>query len=488
MSINGQHPELALLTDLYQLNMAYAHFRHGTHQTRVTCDLFFRTNPFGGGFAVAAGLDTALDYLESLRFSETDLAYLAGLDVYGQDFLDHLAGFSFHGDVAAIPEGTAVFPNLPLMRVTADILTSHLVETALTNIVGHQTLIATKAARIAAAAAPGRVLEFGLRRAHGPDAGILGTRASIIGGCEASSNVLAGKAFHSQVAGTHAHAWVQFWDDEQEAFRRWAEAMPNAALFLVDTYDTLKSGLPNALAVGRELEAAGGRFAGIRLDSGDLAYLSKRAREMMDEAGFPNAIIVASSDLDEHVIRDLQHQGARIDYWGVGTNLITAHDSPALGCVYKLAAIEDQGCWRPRLKISDNPEKVSNPGRKRAVRIIERATGKAAADVIMLESESVPEGESITLFDPVHPWKRKRVEGFDCRDLLIPVYEPGRRVFRSPSLRQLQQDCRDSLDELWEEYRRLLNPEPYPVDLSPELWQLKRSMIHQLRAGFDQDE
>jgi len=480
---NGRH-DWALLTDLYQLNMAYAHFRQHTGGTRVVSDLFFRANPFGGGYAVAAGLATAIEYLEQLRFSETDIAYLASLNLYDAAFLAFLRDFRFAGDVAAIVEGTPVFPALPLLRVTADVISVHLVETALTNIIGHQTLIATKAARIVQAAAPGRVLEFGLRRAHGPDAGLLGARASVIGGCMATSNVLAGKSFGAQVAGTHAHAWVQFWQDEELAFRNWAQAVPGGALFLVDTYDTLKSGLPNALKVARSLAAQGGKFLGVRLDSGDLAYLSKRARQMMDDAGFADAIVVASSDLDEHVIQDLQRQGARIDVWGVGTNLITAHDEPALGCVFKLAAVEQDGQWQPRLKISDNVEKVTNPGVKQVVRICQADTGMAAGDLLILHDEPLPEGDAITLFDPVHPWKRKTIEGFTARPLLIDIFRGGRLVYQPPALLEIQQHLSTELAGFWEEYRRLLNPQEYPVDLSPKLWQLKQEMLNAIRSDF----
>jgi nicotinate phosphoribosyltransferase len=484
MSVANGRYDWALLTDLYQLNMAYAHFRQHTGDTRVVSDLFYRSNPFGGGYAVAAGLATAIEYLEQLRFSEADVVYLASLDLYDQAFLDFLRDYRFAGDVAAVVEGTLVFPALPLLRVTADVISAHLVETALTNIIGHQTLIATKAARIVQAAAPGRVLEFGLRRAHGPGAGLLGARASVIGGCMATSNVLAGKLFGAQVAGTHAHAWVQFWDDEELAFRRWAQAMPGGALFLVDTYDTLKSGLPNALKVARSLVAGGGRFVGVRLDSGDLAYLSKQARQMMDDAGFSDAIVVASSDLDEHVIQDLQRQGARIDVWGVGTNLITAHDEPALGCVFKLAAVEQDGQWQPRLKISDNVEKVTNPGVKQIIRIYQADTGMAAGDLLLLQDEPRPTGRTITIFDPVHPWKQKTIDGFTTRPLLVDIFKGGRLVYQPPALLDVQEHLAAELASFWTEYRRLLNPQEYPVDLSPKLWQLKQEMLNAIRSGF----
>nr|PZN41487.1 MAG: nicotinate phosphoribosyltransferase [Bacillota bacterium] len=469
--------------DLYQLNMAYAHFRNGTHETPVVFDLFYRANPFGNGYAIAAGLETAIEYLQGFRFTQDDLEYLRSLGLYDEDFLAYLRNLRFTGDVDAVPEGTVVFPNLPLLRVTAPVAQAHLVETALLNIINHQTLIATKAARVVQAAQGDKVLEFGLRRAHGPDAGLYGARASIIAGCEATSNLLAGKLFQIPVVGTHAHAWVQFFESEVEAFRAWARAFPASVLFLVDTYDTLRSGLPNALKVAREVEAAGGKFLGIRLDSGDLAYLSKVARKMLDEAGYPDALIVASSDLDEYLIRDLKAQGARVNVWGVGTNLITARDQPALGGVYKLAAAQVGSQMVPKIKVSDNPTKVTNPGVKKAVRIYEKSTGMAAGDLIMLADEPTPTGPAITLFDPIHPWRRKTVEGFEARELLVPIFRGGELVYTPPPLGAIREYCRQELATFWDEYKRLVNPEIYPVDLSPALWKLKNEMVHAIRGG-----
>lgn len=466
-----------LLTDYYQLNMMYAHWRCGTHRTPAVFDLFFRHNPFGNGFTIAAGLETAVQYLENLRFHPGDLDYLRSLGVYDEAFLRLLAELRFTGDLDAMPEGTVAFPGEPLLRVTAPILEAQFIETALLNIIGHQTLIATKAARVVYAARGDRVLEFGLRRAHGPDAGLYGSRASLIAGCTATSNVLAGKVFGVPVAGTNAHAWVQFFDDELAAFRAWGRAFPQGLLLLVDTYDTLRSGLPNAIEAAREVVAAGGRFAGIRLDSGDLAYLSKQARAMLDAAGFPEAIIVASSDLDEYLIRDLKAQGARVDVWGVGTHLITAHDQPALGGVYKLAAVEDGGEFRPRIKVSENPAKVTNPGRKRAVRVYDSA-GMAAGDLLLLEGEPLPvSGGRFHLVDPQHPWRRKAVAGFRVRDLLVPVFQGGRRVYELPALAAISAFCRQEQESFWDEYRRLVNPQEYPVDLSQGLWRLKNELL-----------
>lgn len=479
----GEPRNLTLLMDLYQLNMAYAHFRNGTHETPVVFDLFYRANPFGNGYAIAAGLETAIEYLLNFRFTQDDLEYLRSLGLYDEEFLRYLRDLRFTGDVDAVPEGTVVFPNLPLLRVTAPVIQAHLVETALLNIINHQTLIATKAARVVQAAQGDKVLEFGLRRAHGPDAGLYGARASILAGCEATSNLLAGKLFQIPVVGTHAHAWVQFFESEIEAFRAWARAFPASVLFLVDTYDTLRSGLPNALKVAREVEAAGGKFLGIRLDSGDLAYLSKVARKMLDEAGYPDALIVATSDLDEYLIRDLKAQGARVNVWGVGTNLITARDQPALGGVYKLAATQVGSQMVPKIKVSDNPAKVTNPGVKKAVRIYEKSTGMAAGDLIMLADEPTPTGPAITLFDPVHPWRRKTVEGFEARELLVPIFRRGELVYTPPPLSAIREYVRQELATFWDEYKRLVNPEIYPVDLSPALWKLKNEMVHAVRGG-----
>lgn len=476
-----------LLTDFYELNMMYAHFRSGTHDRVAVFDLYFRENPFKGGYTLAAGLETAVRYLQELRFTPEDIAYLRSLGVYSPDFLEFLEGLRFTGDLDAVPEGTVVFPGIPLVRVKAPVVQAQFVETALTNIVGHQTLIATKASRVVHAAQGDRVIEFGARRAHGPDAATYGARAAIIGGCESTSNVLAGKYFEVPVSGTNAHSWVQFFDSELEAFRAWARAMPGGVLFVVDTYDTLRSGLPNAIRVARELREAGGRLIGVRLDSGDIAYLSKRARAMLDEAGFPDAIIVASSDLDEYLIRDLKAQGARVDVWGVGTKLIAAADTPALGTVYKLAAVEEGGRLVPRIKVSENPAKVTNPGVKKAVRIYEGASGKAAGDLLMLEHEPLPGGRSVTLFDPLFPWKRKTVENFTCRELLVPVLRGGELVYEFPPLTAVRDYARRDLETFWDEYRRLVNPEPYPVDLSVELWQLKNRMVEQVRAPFGDD-
>ncbi|MEW9033993.1 MAG: nicotinate phosphoribosyltransferase, partial [Planifilum fimeticola] len=396
-------PVPSLHTDKYQINMMYAHWKNGTHRRRRAFDLYFRQLPFGNGYAVFAGLERAVHYLENLRFTEEDIEYLAGQpENYDPDFLKMLRSFRFTGDLYAIPEGTLVFPNEPLLRLEGTIMELQLVETALLNFVGYQSLVATKAARIRHVAPKDVLMEFGTRRAQETDAAVWGARATYIAGFDATSNVRAGQLFGIPTRGTHSHSWVQDFDSELEAFRAFVRSFPDQAILLVDTYDTLKSGLPHAIQVGLELKRKGKRLAGIRLDSGDLAYLSKRARQMLDEAGLTDTLIVASSDLDETTILNLKAQGARIDSWGIGTKLITAYDQPALGAVYKMVARYEQGRWLPTLKISSNPEKVTTPGRKTVYRIVDRKTGKARGDLITRVDTVIDESRPLVLFHPVH--------------------------------------------------------------------------------------
>ncbi|HEY8343196.1 MAG TPA: nicotinate phosphoribosyltransferase [Calditerricola sp.] len=472
---------LTMLTDLYQLNMMYAYWKSGIADKRVVFDLYFRRPPFGNGYAVCAGLEQALEAVLSLAFTEDDLAYLKSIHPYEEAFLDELRRFRFTGDIWAIPEGTVVFPYEPLLRVEARVFEAQLLETALLNLVNHQTLIATKAARVVEAASGDGVLEFGLRRAQGPDAGLYGARAAYIGGAEATSNVLAGKRFGIPVRGTHAHAFVMSFPSELEAFRAFAAAFPNNAVLLVDTYDTLRSGVPNAIRVGQELRARGYDLAGIRLDSGDLAYLSKEARRMLDAAGFTKTRIVASSDLDELLIRDLKVQGAAIDTWGVGTHLITAKDDPALTGVYKLVAEEENGRLIPRIKVSENPGKVTIPGKKKVIRFYDRDTGEALADLIMLHDEPVPTGEPFEIFDPVHPYRRKTLSNYEARELLVPVVIGGQPVYDLPSLDEVRRYSREELSRFSPEVRRLVNPHEYPVDLSEALWNLRNRLLLEAR-------
>lgn len=473
---------LTMLTDLYELTMMYGYWKKGMGRNRAVFDMFYRATSETTAYAIAAGLEQVIDYINELRFEERDIEYLRSLNLFDEEFLDYLRGFKFTGDIMAVPEGTIVFSYEPIVRVTAPIMEAQLLETALLNIVNHQTLIATKASRVVQAADGGTVLEFGLRRAQGPDAGIYGARAAVIAGCQATSNVLTGEMFGIPVGGTHAHSWVMSFPDELEAFRAYAEIFPTNCMLLVDTYDTLGSGMPNALKVFGELRARGYEPVGIRLDSGDLAYLSRECRRMMDEAGFPNARVFASGDLDEELIWDLKAQGAAIDVWGVGTRLITSQDCPALGGVYKLAAEEVDGKFMPKIKISENPAKVTNPGQKMLYRLYDGA-GMAVADLITLDHERIDESQPLTIFDPVDTWKKLTLTGFKARKLLVPVFEGGRQVYKLPRLLDIQAYCRRELDTFWAQYKRLRNPHRYKVDLSSELWTLKHDMLQRRQRG-----
>lgn len=478
----GAARNLTLLTDLYQLTMMSGYLKNGKQNDVAVFDLFFRRNSVIT-YSVAAGLEQAIEYIRSIRFTEDDLAYLRSLGLFEESFLDYLRTFRFTGDVFAVPEGTVVFPEEPILTVRAPLLEAQFVETALLNMVNHQTLIATKAAKIAYAAAGGEVMEFGLRRAQGPDAGIYGARAAVIGGCGSTSDVLAGKMFGIPVSGTHAHSWVMNFPSEYEAFKAYAHLFPDACLLLVDTYDTLKSGVPNAIRVFKELRAAGHEPKGIRLDSGDLAYLSKRAREMLDEAGFEKAIICASGDLDERVISSLKAQGAKIDLWGVGTKLITSSDLPALGGVYKLAAVQEPGGGlTPKIKLSDNSDKITNPGFKQVYRIYDKKTGKAQADLIALREETFDERVPLTIFHPVETWKRTTFTDYTLRPLSVQVMKGGEPVYGFPSLPEVCAYAAREKETFWSEYRRQDNPHVYKVDLSEALYSVKNKMIAEIRA------
>ena len=474
---------LTMLTDLYQLTMMYGYFKRGMGTNEAVFDLFFRKTRENSAYAVMAGLESVIDYINGLHFSEEDLDYLRSLNLFDESFMDYLRQLHFTGEIYAMPEGTIVFPYEPLLRVKAPIMEAQLVETALLNLVNHQTLIATKASRVVYAANGDSVLEFGLRRAQGPDAGIYGARAAIIGGCDATSNVLTGQLFDIAVRGTHAHSWVMSFPDELSAFRAYAETFPSSCMLLVDTYDTLRSGVPNAIRTFDELRAKGYEPIGIRLDSGDLAYLSKKAREMLDAAGYQKAKIFASSDLDETVIRDLKAQGACIDVWGVGTRLITSDDCPALGGVYKLGGEFVNGELVPKIKLSDNPAKVTNPGYKKVYRLYKKKNGKAIADLITLHDEVIDESKPLRLFDPVQTWKSMVITDYTARELLVPVFIDGKQVYESPDIKQIQAYAKQELASMWEEYKRLLNPHVYKVDLSDKLYDLKRSLINSCTGG-----
>ena len=474
---------LTLLTDLYELTMMQGYFHAENANETVIFDAFFRTNPDGNGFSIAAGLEQVIDYVKNLHFDQEDINYLRTVGLFTEDFLVYLKTFRFTGDIYAVPEGTIVFPREPLIKVIAPIMQAQLVETAILNIINHQSLIATKASRIVHAARNDGVMEFGLRRAQGPDAGIYGARAAMIAGCIGTSNVLCGQMFDVPVKGTHAHSWIMSFPDELTAFRTYAKLYPSACILLVDTYDTLKSGVPHAIQVFKEMREAGIplTFYGIRLDSGDLAYLSKEAKKMLDAEGFTDAVISASNDLDEHLISSLKDQGATINSWGVGTNLITSKDCPSFGGVYKLAAIldRDTGKFIPKIKLSENEEKITNPGNKTIYRIYSRESHKVIADLICLVDEHYDETNSLLLFDPVATWKKTLLAPgtYTMRELLIPIFKDGVCVYESPKVMEIREYCQKEKETLWEETKRLVNPHEVHVDLSNELWHMKQQLL-----------
>ena len=475
---------LTLLTDLYELTMMQGYYEKGQNEN-VIFDVFFRQNPCNNGYSVCAGLDQVIDYIKNLHFTYDDVDYLRGLGIFKEDFLHYLSGFHFSGDIYAIPEGTVVFPKEPLLKVVAPIMEAQLVETAILNIINHQSLIATKTSRIVFAANGDGIMEFGLRRAQGPDAGLYGARAAMIGGCVGTSNVLAGQMFDVPVMGTHAHSWIMSFPDEYTAFKTYAEMYPDNCTLLVDTYDTLKSGVPNAIRVFQEFKDAGKPLIkyGIRLDSGDLAYLSKEARKMLDEAGFPEATICASNDLDEFLLHDLKMQGAAIDSWGVGTNLITSKDCPSFGGVYKLAAIQnEEGQFVPKIKISENTEKITNPGNKTIYRIYEKASGKIKADLICFADEVIDPKQDLLLFDPMDTWKKTKLAGgtYTVREILLPIFKNGECLYKSPTLKEIAAYCREEKDTLWDETKRLFYPHRVYVDLSQKLYAVKQSLLDQM--------
>ena len=474
---------LTLLTDLYELTMMQGYFREKDANETVIFDAFYRTNPDGNAFSICAGLEQVIDYVKNLHFDDADIEYLRGLGIFDEDFLEYLHNFKFSGNIYAIPEGTVVFPREPLVKVIAPIMEAQLVETAILNIINHQSLIATKTSRIVFAARGDGIMEFGLRRAQGADAGTYGARAAMIAGCIGTSNVLAGKLFDVPVKGTHAHSWIMSFPDELTAFRAYAKLYPSACILLADTYDTLGSGVPNAIRVFQEMRDAGIplTFYGIRLDSGDLAYISKKARKMLDDAGFPDAVISASNDLDEYLIDSLKIQGAAITSWGVGTNLITSKDCPSFGGVYKLAAIKDRhtGKFIPKIKLSENTEKVTNPGNKTIQRIYDKETGKIIADLICLVDEEFAEKNSLLLFDPIETWKKTHLAPgtYTMRELLVPIFKNGECVYESPKVMDIREYCKKEQETLWDESRRLVNPHEIHVDLSNELWHMKAQLL-----------
>jgi len=468
--------------------MMQGYFENEDVNQTVIFDMFYRNNPEGNGYAICAGLEQLIDYVKNLHFTEDEIDYLKSLGIFKPAFLAYLRDFRFTGDIYAIPEGTVIFPREPLVKVIAPIMQAQLVETAILNIINHQSLIATKTARIVRAAQGDGVMEFGCRRAQGPDAAIYGARAAIIAGCVGTSNVLCGQMFHVPVSGTHAHSWIMSFPDELSAFRAYAKLYPDACILLIDTYDTLDSGLPHAIQVFKELREQGihPKRYGIRMDSGDLAYLSKKVKAALDAEGFTDAIISASNDLDEGLIGSLKAQGATINSWGVGTNLITSKDCPAFGGVYKLAAIwnEPEQRFEPKIKISENAEKITNPGDKKIYRIYD-AQGMIVADLIALADEEFSSKDPLLLFDPIETWKKTLLPGgsYTMRELLVPVFRKGDCVYESPSVKEIQNICRRELNTLWEESKRFEYPHQTYVDLSRKLWNLKNNLLERYQTG-----
>lgn len=474
---------MTMLCDFYELTMGNGYFRNG-YKDRITYfDVFFRKVPDQGGFAIAAGLEQLIDYIENLHFSEEDIAYLRGRNLFCEEFLDYLKDFRFTGDIYAIPEGTPVFPREPLVVVRAPSIEAQLIETFTLLTINHQSLIATKANRICRAANGRTVLEFGSRRAQGADAAIIGARAAYIGGCAGTACTISDQLYGVPAGGTMAHAWVQMFDTEYEAFKTYCETYPTNATLLVDTYNTLKSGVPNAIRAFNEvLRPMGISKCGIRLDSGDMAYLSQKARKMLDEAGWPECQISVSNSLDERLIQNLFLQGAQIDMFGVGERMITAKSEPVFGGVYKLTAVENEkGEIIPKIKCSENVEKITIPHFKKVYRLYNKDNGKAIADYMTVHDEVVDENEPLMLFDPYATWKTKNVCNFQARELLVPVFLNGERVYESPALKDIQTYCKQQVDTLWDEIKRFDNPQTYYVDLSQKLWDIQQELLRKNR-------
>ncbi|NLZ25024.1 MAG: nicotinate phosphoribosyltransferase [Clostridiales bacterium] len=465
----------ALLTDLYQLTMMNGYLKSGVAQKKAVFDVFYRgTGNFS--YAMAAGLEQVIDYITNLKFTNEDIEYLRSLKIFDETFLKELKDFKFTGDIKALPEGTICFPYEPILTVTAPIFQAQLIETAVLTFINHQTLIATKALRLCQST-KSKILEFGLRRAQGADAGIYGARAAYIGGCRATSNVLAGKMFDIPVKGTHAHSWIMSFPDELTAFRKYAELYPDSCLLLVDTYDTLKSGVPNAIKVFDELKAKGHRPVGIRIDSGDLAYLSKMARKMLDEAGHSDVVIFASGDIDEDILLALHAQDAKIDVYGIGTRLITSYNNPSLGGVYKLAAIEEDGAFRPKIKISNTHEKTTNPGLKKVIRIYDKS-GMSQADLICLEKDKFDESKPLTIFHPEYTWKKTTFYDYKVKNLMVDVFKGGELVYNIPTLEEIARYADECVASFYPEYLRVVNTQEYKVDLSDSLFALKNKLLN----------
>lgn len=473
---------LSMLCDFYELTMSNGYFKNGFYKKNTYFDVFFRKVPDNGGFAVAAGLEQVIEYIEHLHFTEEDLVYLNSKNMFSQEFLHYLQDFKFTGDIYAVPEGTPIFPNEPILTVKAPAIEAQLIETFLLLTLNHQSLIATKANRIVRAAQGRAVLEFGSRRAQGPDGAVLGARAAYIGGAKGTACTLTDELYSVPAGGTMAHSWIQMFDTEYEAFETYCKLYPHSTTLLVDTYNTLKSGVPNAIKAFKNiLVPMGVRNFAIRLDSGDISYLSKKARKMLDEAGLNNCRIVASNALDEYLITDLMIQGAQIDTFGVGERLITAESAPVFGGVYKLAAVENEGEIVPKIKISENITKITNPHFKKVYRLFDKESKKAIADQICVYDETIDEQKPLTIFHPEATWKTKKVENFTAKELLVPIFKNGKKVYTSPNIQEIQNYCKNQVDLLWDEVKRFENPHMYYVDLSQKLWDIKQELLQQER-------
>ena len=467
-----------LLCDYYELTMANGYFEAGKHNEIVYFDMFFRDIPDGGGFAIAAGLEQVVEYIENLHFTDEDIQFLRGKGIFSESFLEYLKGFHFTGDIWAIPEGTPIFPGEPILTVRAPAAEAQFIETYVLLTINHQSLIATKTNRVVRAANGRPVAEFGSRRAQGATGAILGARAAYIGGCAATACTITDKKYNVPATGTMAHSWIQMFDDEYTAFKTYCERYPNNATLLVDTYDTLNSGVPNAIKAFKEvLLPKGITKCGIRLDSGDITYLTKKARKMLDDAGLCECKIVVSNSLDENIIREILHEGAEVDSFGVGERLITAKSSPVFGGVYKLVAKEKDGEVIPKIKISENSGKITNPHYKKVYRIFSNETGQPIADLLCVYDEVIDPSKPLDLFDPVDTWKRKEVTNYSVRELLVPIFKDGKKVYECPDINDIKAYCQNEVEHLWSEVKRFENPHRYYVDLSQKLWDIKQNLL-----------
>ena len=477
MNISQRH--LTMLCDFYELTMARGYFHSDIKDKIAYFDVFFRKVPDGGGYAIAAGLEQIIEYIKSIKFEKSDIDYLRSKNIFDEEFLSYLEGFRFTGDIWAVPEGTVIFPNEPILTVRAPAMEAQFIETFILLIFNHQCLVATKASRIVRAAQGRPVSEFGSRRAHGPDAAIYGARAAYIGGCGSTACTLSDIMFGVPAGGTMAHSWVQMFDTEYEAFKTYCQLYPKNPTLLVDTYNVLESGIPNAIKVFKEvLTEEEQQNCAIRLDSGDITYLTKKIRKILDGAGLPKCRIVVSNSLDEYIIRDILMQGAQVDAFGVGERMITSKSEPVFGCVYKLSAVENEnGEIVPRIKISENIIKITNPDFKKLYRFYSRDTGKAEADLLTVHDEVIDKTQPYELFDPAHVWKRKLMENYELRELLVPIFVKGECVYESPSVSEIRDNCRRELESMWDEVLRFENPHNYYVDLSQKLWDEKHALL-----------